>query len=316
MIFDSSPLQVRAGQPDVYPVLAIYMQLEALVPDHQPGLMAAADLIDGWIGSHLAISHVDELEMMAAYSRQEFGFMTAMPERLAMESVARSPEFGELEVLADAPCSFALTMQGSRTNASPFSVVFDCEVGEPLEPTAAVYPSRAALRVTVPTDWPLADFYERVLALAGLLDVRWGNAGLSYSGQEIASYQASSDVIHRHARRYPGFDVGFYATHLGDWHHAIRTVNWLTLVGSKFCPMTKPDGRGAVEVRQYGGGWLLLAGAEPSAGDVNRLSIARGYVVADQIVRSVRASTGINFCAPWTEGETSRWLRRFEMLWQ
>jgi hypothetical protein len=67
-----------------------------------------------------------------------------------------------------------------------------------------------------------------------------------------------------------------------------------------------------VDVQPLATGLLLRAGAQPEQCDLNRLKLAPSYVQADEMIRPIRAASGLDFKDPWDGASTERWLRRFE----
>jgi hypothetical protein len=102
------------------------------------------------------------------------------------------------------------------------------------------------------------------------------------------------------------------------WHDEIRTVSWLTFLGPAFVERlaqktgAKLERRGQVEVFPLGDAVVLRAGARPDPGDQNRLRLPPAYVQADEMVRPLRARSGVDFMPPWSPADTEKWLQRFE----
>jgi hypothetical protein len=310
------PLSANGDNAEVYPVLAAYFQLESLVPEDEARLLAAAELVDEWIGPELRHTHLDVLKMVTPYRADDLGHMTAMPARVEMPLLEAEEDLTDIEIRMAAPESFVLTCQGAPhwSSASPYGFVFAVDVHDG-KPTDEYYPTRPAIRVTVPIDTPLEEFRLRVCGLAALLRVRWGNAGYSYSGYELSNYLPARDAIYRHSRRHVGFDVGFYATFLDAWHDSVRTVNWLTFVGPDLAArLAIPDAVPTIEISTIGDVKVLQATETPQAFDINRLTDPKGYGLVDRLIRPARAEEDVHFLAPWSSSTTTAWLRRFAAL--
>jgi len=313
---DPGPLSATGEVAEAYPVLAAYFQLEPLVPEDEPRLQRVAQIVDEWLAPQLRHSHIDVLRMVTPYRGDDLGHMTELPARLAMPHLAAEEDIRDIEIHREAPESFVLTCQGADhwTSASPWAFVFAVKVHDGKEGDA-FYPTRAAIRVTVPIDAPLEQFRAKVCTIASTLRMRWGSAGYSYSGYELGNYVAARDAIYRHSRRYPGFDVGFYATFLDDWHEAIRSVNWLTFLGGEMRErLAVPPSVPTIQIATVGDLVMLEAAQAPQAFDMNRLTDPAGYGLVDRLVRSARAAEDVHFMAPWSAATTRSWLRRFEAL--
>jgi hypothetical protein len=288
--------------------------------------------IQDWIGESLRWTLNSSFGLMQRYRAEDLDFISAYPATLD------APQgYGENEGIADTMAGlfrteFGIACHGAETefHASPYSLRFysvvagdaedtsDAEGSMDAPPSAGTLPTCAMLRITVPTTWPLDDFCRRVQCLAGHLRLRWGAAGLTYSGWEVGQwYDAYMEAVYARARRYPGFDIGFYVTHMHDFHEQLRTINWLTFLGPAFVERLrdrggKLEGASRVRVSPLGGGVMLVAGDAPEQGDINRLQIPHAYREADVMLRPLRAERGISFAPPWTEQTTQAWLRRFE----
>lgn len=310
-----------ADMPVLYSVLGAYFQLERLAPEDVEALETVNGLVQDWIGEELrwtgtSVFHNvrpfarDDLELIACHPLQltrGVPLTGAPPEVLLIYAQEAAATIDEFEV--------ALHGGPHAGMAWPYSYRFFAVVPE-FKPEER-FSTAAMLRITVPDQWPLDDFLRRVSAIAAILRLRWGAAGLTYSGWEYYQYNATLRAIHAHARRFPGYDTGFYNRQMLTWHEGLRSINWLTFLGPGLAAALEAKGRAlrsssAVEVVPIGVNVMLRAGDIPERGDINRLHLPRAYIEADEMVRPVRARSCLNFGLPWTDETTQGWLQRFE----
>lgn len=312
----------EGGAPILYGVLGAIFHLESLLPEDAARIERANAMVFDWFGSELAWTLNSRVGFTERFRPIDLAYAAAFPGDLVapLEHVA-DPRAFEVAILAAATARspFGLDCRGGADDrhASPYSYRFYAEINGAYSGFPQLTTS-AALRVSVPTSWPLDDFRARVMALAETLRLRHGAAGLMYSGWEVTWYHHVDRAIYAHARRFPGFDTGFYVALMNEFHARIRSVNWLTFVGPLLLAelvkgsSARPTSDALVEVTEVGPNLMLQAGPRPEAGDVNRLSYPPAYVRADEMVRAVRAGGGVSFFDAWTEATTERWLRRFE----
>jgi hypothetical protein len=316
------PLVVAAtGEPALYETLGAAFHLESLRPDDEPALEEVHALLDAWIGSELRWSLSTTIGELERFRQVDFEYVTSYPSLLEVEHEdPTDPELVATEsyVAGASRTEFGLACKGGddEAHSSPYTYDFFSEVvdapADPLLSTCAV------LRLTVPLAWPLADFYDRIVGIASRLRLRWGAAGLMYSSWDIDYPEEVENGIYAHARRYSGYDVGFHVTHMADWHDRMRTVSWLTFLGPVFAARLRDAGYdleapdASVQVFAAGASTVIRAGAQPDPGDLNWSRLPRSYVIADAMVRSLRAGADKNFYGPWTEATTVKWLKRFE----
>lgn len=309
----------KGDAPHLYRVLGAALHLEPLGPSDAGPLEEVIDLIHDWIGTDLRWATNTTFPLIDAYRREDLGYVPAYADALHLpapaadsgrrhvENILFGATFGELGVL---------TSGGDEpTYASPYSFRFASEMHEE-RPGKGLH-TCAMLRITVPTAWPLGDFFERVCGIAGKLRVRWGAAGFTYSAWESAAFNEVRTAIYAHCRRHVGYDMGEYLAYLEEWHTEVRTVNWLTFIGADLLTRLGSAGasmesQGTVHVSPLGTGLMLRAGDRPEEGDINRLRIPPAYAVADAMIRPVRARGGIDFRSPWTMAASEQWFRRFE----
>lgn len=308
------PLVTRPdGAPILYDVLAADLYLEQLAPDDINRLDRAMQLVAEWLGPKLRWTGSSALQAVRAFQPSDLELISCHPHQLKND---RPPPAGRIQASAIATFEVACHGGESRPSPSPYALRFGCLIVDP--DAQPMFSNRPVLRVAVPTTWPLRDFYDRVCVLAQVLRVRWGAAGFMYSGWEYYRHNATQEAIYAHARRHVGFDVGYYEQQLVEWHDAIRSVNWLTILGPALLRRLDEEGRRPetnplVAVDRLGSGLLLRAGDAPQRGDINRLQVPPAYVAADAMVRPIRATTCNTFGVPWTEVSTNEWLTRFEL---
>ena len=310
------------GTPIVFGVLGVMFHLEAPKPVDQAGFAEVNELVLDWFGGALKWTLLSTFAEPEPFSPGDLGYLplhAASIKPPVLSSAIATPDVQATANVLHTSMSvnFALACHGGHEDidAHPYSYRFYGEAEERSD--AEKLDSSAMLRVTVPAAWPLDDFRARVCAIAQKLRIRWGAAGLMYSGWEIDRYNQTREAMLAHARRYAGYDVGLYAGFTHAWHHAIRTVNWLTFLGPAFVEKltakgAPPQAKKHVQVSQVGAHLLLQAGAHPEEADLNRLRLPPAYVEADEIVRPVRARSRIDFQDPWSESITEKWLRRYE----
>jgi hypothetical protein len=293
------------------------LHLEAPAPEDEARFAEVNHIVLDWIGGTLKWSLLSSFSTPEPFDVRDVAYLPLHAASLMPGPAASDPDGTGTALHAKMVASFALACHGGTIDidASPFSYRFYAEV--PDRARAERLEAPAMLRITVPSTWPLADFRARILAIARKLRVRWGVAGLTYSGWEIDRPVETFAAICAHSRRFAGYDVGLYAGLTDAWHERMRTVSWLTFVGPAF--MSKLRGLGVdvaptknVSVESVADGVVLQAGAQPEEGDLNRLRLPPAYVQADEMVRPVRAHGGLGFKDPWTDALTERWLRRFE----
>ncbi|NUQ73003.1 MAG: DUF3396 domain-containing protein [Polyangiaceae bacterium] len=318
------PLEIQAGGPVLYSVLGASFHLELLEPADEARLEAVNELVWDWIGSYLRWQFMSFGDVTEPIERATFDYIPALTQRLEEPEVggdeawkAFTSQLGR-KLLTDYEVSFH--GGDEAIDASPFTYEFWAELPDD-DRVGDRSRAFSTLRVTVPDSWPVADFQEKVLAIADKLRLRWGVAGYSYS-YWIPGYtdEAFAKIV-AHARRFVGYDAPFYARNMEALHDHLRSVGWLTFLGEDFAARLRTEGRALessplVEVAKAGSALVLRAGNEPARGDINRLNIPPGYAAADAMVRPLRlAEAGdLVFLGPWTERAVTDWLRRFEQL--
>jgi hypothetical protein len=308
------------GIPILYPALAAVYHLEALAPEQSPLLDAANAMILDWIGDRLRFTHVSAFPFLERFRAEDLGYAAGFVRLLdtRLDGVPEELREPNINMRAMLVYDFSINCHGgeAEVSSSPYQYRFAGTVGGEDE-VGRFLPSRMMIRVTVPATWPLDDFRARALALARALPLRWGNAGLAYAGWELSWYQDVEAGLFAHARRFPGFDVGYAAPLMYQLHHAMRSVSWLSFVGPGLRealasrPLASTD---LVTVWDEGPLLVVQAGAEPEAGDGNRLQFPRAYVQADAMLRPVRLAPApeLSFYDQWDEATTAAWLQRFE----
>lgn len=193
-----------------------------------------------------------------------------------------------------------------------------CSIGWIAEPTA---PRGFSLRMTTPTDHPWGDLLELGRELAsewpGLW--RWITVGPRFIPLSPASpqYELSRREVFARARRFVLVDVGeplgLYTTF---WQERLRTVAWGTLISSELAGEISIEGsiHPRLVVMPLRAGLLLRAGEQPILGDINRAEDLSVYLAMDRRLRAIRATSGVNFLAPWDAESSAAWLDRLEAV--
>lgn len=312
---------VGPGGPYLYETLSIYLQLESLVPDDKARLAKAMALVGSWIGPRLRWTLNSRVGEHEPYRPFDLAYVPALCDDLSAPPLppdeACDPWLAAMRV--EELAEYGLSCHGGAApfEASPWSLRFWTD---PLRlHFGGIVDMAAAIRISVPLDTPLDELEARTVELCETLRVRWGAAGLSFSGEEIQSYEVTRGEIYARARRFPGFDVGLYVANMRELHERIRSVSWLTVVGKSLAqrlgeaPSGAPCSDELVEVRPVGDGLVIKAGAAPARGDVNRLDWPAAYRRADRWVQPVRLARDVSFFGKWDEASTEKWLRRFEL---
>jgi Protein of unknown function (DUF3396) len=308
------------GRPSVYGALGAIFHLEVLDASDEERLDRVSDLLWDWFGAELRWSTLSCAETSEPARRSHLEYIGSFAANLDA-APAPAPEqqrFHNLLTRYGRTDYFVICAGADKpTVASPFSIRFWAEIGEPPEHELAL-PACSVLHFTVPEAWPVDDFYTRVCAIAAELRLRWGAAGLTYSPLDLDPGRDAERAQYAHARRYVGYDLPAYVQLVEPFYRRLRSINWLTFVGPALAAELSAQGRRLastpnVEVLDLGGTWMLRAGPRPERGDVNRLWIPPAYREADALLRPIRSTgEGLDFLQPWDEESTARWLRRFE----
>lgn len=309
--------------PVLYPALGVSLHLESLTPADQPAIERANALVLDWIGARLRYTHNSAFPLMQPFRPEDLAYAQGFTRLVDTRLQGLPPEAhpGAINLRASLIWDFSVDCHGGElpTAGSPYQYRFFATVGDSPEPKEML-PTRAMVRVLVPCTWPLDDFRARAIELAKVLPVRWGNAGLAFAGWELSWYQEVRAGVFAHARRYPGFDMGQYASLMNELHHAMRTVSWLNFVGPSLMKVLKQKGRppaatDVLSVQRVDDLTIVQAGAAPEPGDNNRLDVPRAYVQADAALRPIRLKPPLDFHGAWDEGTTEAWITRFERRW-
>lgn len=314
------PLARAAGAPALYSVLGAVFHLEILKPDDEPRLQDAVEIVRDWFGDRLRWTNKSCDEWISRFRLTDLEYISCYVRDLAEPQVADpDAQLFAANLAKVGRMDYELACNGAEQDgdASPFLLRFCAEIPE--VGRGPLYQPYAVLTVTVPDTWPIEDFRTRVTAIAAALRLRWGAAGLTYASWDVQEFQVSHAKVYAHARRHPGYDVGYFEADMESWHDEIRTVNWLTFVGPALvakleAAQRRLESSSLVTVRSVGSSLCLQAGSAPEAGDVNRLHVPPAYVEADSLVRPVRAADGrpYVFLGRWNESTVTDWLRRFE----
>jgi hypothetical protein len=208
---------------------------------------------------------------------------------------------------------FSLACHGAAESwsASPWSIRAYCEVLDDKS-----YMVGTMLRVTLPANSATDELVAFSDLLASSMRIRWGALGYTYAGWDIQHNSEVRAGMFAHSRRYLGFDLPVQATLMPRWHAALRSVNWITYLGSdlvgRLAPASVSDVLNSTTLPN--GSLKVVAGDGPKVGDINHLDMPRAYQDADLLMRAVRARDGFSFLDPWDELASTDWLCRFEQL--
>jgi hypothetical protein len=303
----------------VYAALGLAFHLEPLESSDVARLEAASDRIASLIGPRLRWAWSAVHPQVEPFSTSAFDLVAQFPGQLADPAAAiEDPRrrAGTSAMNAAHYDKFGVACHGGtdRNHASPWSFRFHAAV---TSGSAERLRADTMIAATMALTTPPAVLRELALALAGILRIRWGAAGLAYGAWELDRYGETRNAIYAHARRHPGFDVGQHATWMRELCDHVRTVSWLTFLGPVLAKTVRASGGALttdhlVTVAPCGDALVLEAGEAPLQGDVNRRDVPHAYVEVDRRIRAVRAAEGVHFYAPWSLATTEAWLRRFE----
>jgi Protein of unknown function (DUF3396) len=316
-----TPLVIDSGAPAAFATLGAYFHLEPLEVADAERLELVSQQVRDWFGAELRWSWLTFADDIGRFRPADFEYASCYCEDLAVPQAADvDAQITTNNLIKLGREDYGVAFKGGETkiDASPWSFAFWAEIPEVDE--SPVLKPLGVVALTVPTTVDVEDFAARVHALAGVLRFRWATAGFTYSTWNVQDWQASSEAIFAHARRAPGFDVGYYHRNLEVFFHRLRTVSWLTYLGPDITSTLRETGASLVSstLVQVGDvasdSVVLRAGARPESGDVNRLRFPRSYVEADAMVRPVRASdpAGVHFLGSWSDSDVAAWLKRFE----
>ncbi len=310
--------------PALYGVLGAVFHLEILRPSDEPRLEKAMRLVYDWLGSRLRWTRRSCDSWVSPFRPADleyvFCYVRDLDEPKVADPDARlfTANLGKIGVM-----DYEVSCNGADddSDASPYLLRFCAEIPEVRR--GDLYEPYAVLVLTVPSTWPIADFHARVTAIAAELRLRWGAAGLTYASWDLQDLEVSNQKLYAHARRHPGYDVGYFHADMERWHDQVRSVSWLTFLGKDLARRLEDAGKNVtsgslLHVTEVGESLCVQAGAAPEEGDVNRLGYPRAYVEADALIRPIRAADGkpFVFLGRWTESAVTDWIRRFERrLW-
>lgn len=314
------PLAMSAGEPALYGVLGMVLHLEILRPDDEARLEAASQRILDWLGDELRFTVFSADEWVQRFRPADLEYISCFCRSLE-EPPAPTPGSAVLtsNLVKATRLDYEVSCKGGEddANASPYLVRFCAEIPEVRR--GDHYQPYAVLTLSVPENYPLEVFRDNVLGIVSDLRVRWGTAGYTYAAWELSDFSVPRARVHSHARRYPGYDVGYFAGDMSFWYNELRTVSWYTFLGENFekrliDARKELVSRSPLSVGRAGETLYVQAGPQPERGDVNRLGYPAAYIAADKLLRPVRAPDGAPFVFMdrWTESRITEWIRRFE----
>lgn len=248
------------------------------------------------------------------YADEDLGrFRPATPKRLSrpIERLRRR----------DKPMPFyAWTMSAGESFESPSAVGFQSHVRAhdgALSFIRASFPPEAYAG-----DAGAARFVELVAQWSAMLPLTHGYAGFALNQSE-SDRQMRSWILPRISGRFPGFEIDDCGGTALRGGHAIKGVNWLTLVSDPFLErlggITSLRSRldPAIEVRPIQGrGALFRLGSKPEAGDLalgQTLPLHRALAREFSPIRmTAHPALGPAEYGSFGPEGTARWLRRFD----
>ncbi len=317
-----APLRVDPeGHTLIHPVLGIQLQLETAGPAHFERYEKAIEQIMAWVGPELRWTFSSLFTEPEPFEEDDPFYISEHVKSLKARDYAVDAALGNA-LMEESGAELSITFQGGEESwqVSPWLVRYHSI----LHPEGAAFETCAMLRVTVPVSVDLAEFRQHCIELAPTLPIRWGCAGLMFSGREFHDYPGTAEAMYAVARRYPGYDPGYYFSqgnedqdlpaHLVVWHDHVRTVSWLNFLGPALMARL---GKPLVESRRCrvepcGEATLVQAGEAPQMGDVNRADFPQAYREADALLGVLRPQSTVHFLYPWSEDTTAEWLARFE----
>lgn len=319
---------VRGGIPRLFEALGVTFFLEDLRPADAERLARVNALVQDWFGPHLRQTNHALYDEIAPFRPEDLEYVEMFAHNGA--PIHTKDQLWGWRYRS----RFSLAVNGAEdpAHASPWSYSFvQTEREDTLEETpeqevpehwgakklvkviGRIAPIASALRLTVPVDWPLDDFRARVLAIADELRLRWAAAGLTYAHWMSFDPAPVGKALGAHAKKHPGFDVGYDATGLELFHDQLRTVQWLTVLGPALAARVEVAASEQLRVESRPGGLVVLAGEAPERGDTNRRRVPGAYGEADRAMRGVRARDGSKLGWMGFSRETATgWLARFE----
>jgi len=165
------------------------------------------------------------------------------------------------------------------------------------------------------------DVAERVFDLVAPLRMTSGSAG--YAASKRHDFYAANEggPIYALSRRFRGVDFGTPQAFSKYAEHGLKSVNWITLLGTDLAERSggvarlMKEARHGVTVRRLPHGVALQAGPRPLLGDVNHREPLTAYETVNALVarsrfpiESIGHHDGIG-----GEDNTRAWLARFDV---
>lgn len=303
-------LQAKADVPLVHLVHAFEVHLESIVPEDQDGLERVTEQLTDWLGPNLRWTYNSAFGLVEPYRDGDLGYIANRPTDLkVVTTIKKGFETLQTGFEAVALEDFLLHCHGGAQSAhgSPWQARFHSLI---TKVHADRYDSASTLRVTVPLSWPAEDLLERALRMASSMRIRWATLGPSYAGWETQWRDQHRKPVFQHAQSHPNFDVDVVQGMTLELHKAIRSVNWITMVGPSLRKRAKLSDKVPAGAERFEHGDLLVlrAASLPDTGD----SINAGYAWADRSIKSLRLPSQQTFGSPWGPSSTERWLSRYE----
>jgi Protein of unknown function (DUF3396) len=320
LISDSSvpPIGPLPVEPSAYlaPALAVTVYFRPVVEEYWEGVVACLEeFLADWEGD------------LSWYADADSGKF-----RPASAELLRRP----LERLRSTkPMRFyAWTMYSGETYDGAGALNCQGHLHDPLAWDASMRDAQARDLCYLRASFPVAA-YDSAARLAAFVDLaaRWserlpfvhGYAGLALNQPDApGKRQSQSSEVWALARRYPGFEVEDCGGTVLVAQSAIKSINWLTLLGTVF--VDRLGGVAALRTKlpeaivfhelPDGRGLLIQAGPAPAAGDAERGDRLLLYGEVARALRSIRLvehpAFGPEECGSFGPRGTAEWLRRFD----
>lgn len=174
-------------------------------------------------------------------------------------------------------------------------------------------------------DYP-GDFQQRVLCVAKRIQAFHGYAGVGFLlPVSLSAAMGGETILSPFAMRFPGIEVDSPVTSAGDCTHAIKGVNWLTVLSDHL--VEEAGGLDYLRVRldeptfpffKYDGGLIIQAGARPEIGDTQEDRWPRHYVTIAKVLKKIQVTS--HYSLHWkipgvkrmNREETPAWIFRFD----
>jgi hypothetical protein len=185
----------------------------------------------------------------------------------------------------------------------------------------------SSLTFTLPLSWPAdkaqGSYLGLILDACKLLEPEHGYAGLGLIPHVTdGGLGEGMPYAVPLAARFRGLEFDFAASHTNDLTkaNAIKGVNWLTVLADSWAERVGGERHLAeqlgpeIPIHVYPGGIIILAGAHPRFGDVQRAEPMLEYEAVAKVLKPIRTAM-LDSLAPhhgFGKERTAEWLARFD----